>query len=154
MYFQVKILSLQPDFQESEAYKEIFGSGSSADLRLLLLRYQHVLTYPHHQRVISSPLSPWRIKRAQPQWRSVRHHRYPVQFPVGGCRVLPWFWDSFRIVIWIIHRVWGAVTAERGVSGAYASRSSAGVGIPDQVGDDNHRQCRLRPAIYTRFNNH
>lgn len=65
-------------FTESETHKEIFSTRASADIQLLLLWYQHVLTYPHHQRVFSSPLTSWRIWRAQSQRRSIRRHRPPV----------------------------------------------------------------------------
>lgn len=51
----------------SGTYKEIFGGGAAAYIQLLLLRYQHVLTYPYQQWVVHSPLSPWRLERAQPQ---------------------------------------------------------------------------------------
>lgn len=54
-------------FLESGIYKEIFGGGAAAYIQLLLLRYQHVLTYPYQQWVVHSPLSPWRLERAQPQ---------------------------------------------------------------------------------------
>ncbi len=54
-------------FTESETHKEIFSTRASADIQLLLLRYQHVLAYPHQQWVVHSPLSPWRLERAQPQ---------------------------------------------------------------------------------------
>lgn len=52
--FRGKGLSLSVDWSrirlliyESETYKEIFGCGHAADIQLLLLRYQHVLTYPY-----------------------------------------------------------------------------------------------------------
>lgn len=54
-------------FTESQTHKEIFSTRASADIQLLLLRYQHVLTYPYYQWVVHSPLSPWRLERAQPQ---------------------------------------------------------------------------------------
>ena len=54
-------------FLESGTYEEIFGGGAAVDFQLLLLRYQHVLTYPYQQWVVHSPLSPWRLERALPQ---------------------------------------------------------------------------------------
>ena len=77
-------------FLESGTYKEIFGGGAAAYIQLLLLRYQHVHTYPYQQWVVHSPLSPWRLERAQPQRLADRHHRHPVQLPVGGSCVLSW----------------------------------------------------------------